>query len=131
MAAHKYDTKRANWQRFADTRIYIGDLADDGVPKSMGAGYACLYPGDVMEWVPSYDEFIVVLSGRFAVDFEGGSVSAGPHEMVWVEKGDPVTFRADGEKVLLAFGTNPPWQTTPETRASAAMFRPLDASPVD
>ncbi|WP_103531688.1 hypothetical protein [Streptomyces sp. SM11] len=131
MAARAYGTKQANWQQFADTRIYIGDLADDGVPKSMGAGFACLHPGDVMEWVPSYDEFIVVLSGRFAVDFAGGSVTAGPHEMVWVEQGDPVAFRADGEEVLLAFGTNPPWQTTPETRASAAMFRPLAASPVD
>ncbi|CAM5715497.1 hypothetical protein SCALM49S_05223 [Streptomyces californicus] len=74
MAARTYGTKEANWQQFADTRIYIGDLADDGVPKSMGAGFACLHPGDVMEWVPSYDEFIVVLTGRFAVDFEGGSV---------------------------------------------------------
>ncbi|KUF16724.1 MULTISPECIES: hypothetical protein [Streptomyces] len=131
MAAYTYDTQRANWQQFADTKIYIGDLADDGVPKSMGAGFAVLHPGDVMEWVPSYDEFIVVLSGRFAVDFEGGSVTAGPHELVWVEEGDPVAFRADGEQVLLAFGTNPPWQTTEATRASAAMFRPLPGSPVD
>ncbi|MGV9314524.1 hypothetical protein ACWDR0_20415 [Streptomyces sp. NPDC003691] len=130
MAAHKYGFQQANWQQFADKRIYIGDLADDGIPKSMGAGFAALYPGDTMEWVPSYDEFIIILSGRFAVDFEGGSVSAGPRDMVWVEKGEPVVFRADGEEVLLAFGTNPPWQTTPETRASAAMFRPLADSPV-
>ncbi|CAM5490917.1 Glutamyl-tRNA(Gln) amidotransferase subunit A, chloroplastic/mitochondrial [Streptomyces californicus] len=26
----------------------------------MGAGFACLHPGDVMEWVPSYDEFVVL-----------------------------------------------------------------------
>jgi ethanolamine utilization protein EutQ (cupin superfamily) len=131
MTAHKYDTKQAAWRQFADKQIFIGDLADDGVRKSMGAGFASLHPGDVMEWVPSYEEFIVVLSGTFTVDFEGGSVTAGPHEMVWVEKGDLVTFRADGERVLLAFGTNPPWQSTPETQASAHMFRPLSGSPVD
>ncbi len=130
MTVRKYDTKQATWQQFGDARIYIGDLLDDGTEKAMGAGFAYLLPGDEMAWVPSYEEFIIVLSGKFTVRYEGGSVTAGPNELVWVEKGGPVTFLADGEPVLLAFGTNPPWGSTPETKASAHLFRPI-ASPVD
>ncbi|MBD2829709.1 hypothetical protein ID875_19610 [Streptomyces globisporus] len=53
MAARTYGTKEANWQQFADTRIYIGDLADDGVPKSMGAASPACTPGTSWNGCPA------------------------------------------------------------------------------
>ncbi|WP_017601781.1 hypothetical protein [Nocardiopsis lucentensis] len=131
MSISKFTADDAAWVRFGDSGVYIGNVLHEKNSTSMGAGFACFEAGALMTWTPSYDEVIVVRSGRFTVDSEDGSVTAGPGEIVWVRASAPVTFRAGAQKTWIAFATHPIWDATPEAKSQASALHPVDGPPAD
>ncbi|CAM4008663.1 hypothetical protein GCM10009799_41290 [Nocardiopsis rhodophaea] len=131
MTISKYTSDNAHWIQFGDAEVFIGDVLTEENSKSMGGGFACFLPEASMTWSPSYDEAIIVLAGKFTVDSKDSSATAGPGEMIWVEAGTSVTFRAGREKVWLAFATYPLWGTTTETQANSSALRPVTSPPSD
>jgi len=53
---------------------------------------------------------MIVLEGRVSVSTDAGAVSAGPGEIVYMEKGTKVTIRSHERGAVTAYVTYPHWQ---------------------
>ena len=56
------------------------------------------------------DDVMIVLEGRLSVSTDGGTVTAGPGEIVYMPKGETVTIRSHEEGALTAYVTYPHWR---------------------
>ncbi|ANY07758.1 hypothetical protein [Pseudonocardia sp. HH130630-07] len=131
MSFVKYTAEDASWMRFADRRIFLGDVVDASNSTSMGVGLAHFGAGESMPWTPSYDEAVVVLDGEFTVERGAERVTAGPGEIIWLRPGPEVVYRAGPEPVTLAFATHPVWTSTDETAAAASVLQPVALAEVE
>jgi ethanolamine utilization protein EutQ (cupin superfamily) len=119
----------AKWAQFDASKIFLGDIMDETNSKSMGVGYARYDKGESNEWTVTYDEVLVILKGSFTVEFDNDSVTAGPGEIIWLEAGTPVVYKAI-EEVRLVYVTYPVWGSTEGTKANAGALRAV-SSPTD
>jgi len=53
---------------------------------------------------------MIVLEGKLSVDSGGGTVSAGPGDIVYMPKGEKVLIRSHDEGAITAYVTYPHWQ---------------------
>jgi ethanolamine utilization protein EutQ (cupin superfamily) len=53
---------------------------------------------------------MVILEGMITVSDDHGSVTAGPGEIIAMQKGDKVTIRSHEEGAVTAYVTYPHWQ---------------------
>lgn len=70
--------------------VEVAGLADG----SQLAGGLARFRDASIPWTVRYDELILVLEGRFAVDTPNGRLEAGPRDTIWLPKGTPVTYSA-------------------------------------
>jgi ethanolamine utilization protein EutQ (cupin superfamily) len=54
---------------------------------------------------------MIVLEGRLSVSTDGGTVTAGPGEIVYMPKGEVLTIRSHEEGAVTAYVTYPHWRT--------------------
>ena len=126
MACFKLTQDDAAWEQFGEAQIYIGDVLDEARSTSMGVGYARYAHGESNAWTVSYDEALIILGGTFTVEFGKDAVTAGPGELIWLEKGTSVVYRTDTE-VTLVYVTYPVWGATEESKAASDVLRPIAA----
>lgn len=56
------------------------------------------------------DDVMIVLEGQVSVESEGGTVTAGPGEIVHLGRGSRVTIRSHEAGAVTAYVTYPHWQ---------------------
>jgi ethanolamine utilization protein EutQ (cupin superfamily) len=129
MACVTFTEHEAKWTQFSASKIFLGDIVDETNSQSMGVGYARYDKGESNEWTVTDDEVLVILKGSFTVESDTASVTAGPGEMIWLESGTPVVYKAN-EAVRLVDVTSPVWGSTEGTQATAGVLRAV-RSPAD
>lgn len=124
MACYKLTENDAKWVQFGEEQIFLGDVRDESNSTSMGVGYARYANGEFNAWTVTYDEVLIILNGSFGVEFDGRSVTAGPGEMIWLEAGTSLVYKANTE-VLLVYVSYPVWGATDGSKANADLLRPV------
>ena len=127
MAGFKFTLDDAKWVQFDSSRIFLGEVVDETNSSSMGVGYARYDAGEANEWTLSYDEALIVLKGSFTVAVGDGEVSAGLGDVLWLEAGTSVVYKAN-EDAVLVYVSYPMWCSTKGTKANAALLRPVGSS---
>ena len=85
--------------------------ADDG--SKLGVGLVRLTSANI-PWTIKYDEFVLVLEGRFTVLIEAEELSASAMEAIWLPAGTELTYKSD--KALLLYAIHPTdWATRAST----------------
>ena len=85
----------------AATRTVIG--TDHS--RTLGAGFA-RFEDIVFEWKMDYDEVLYVIDGDVTVDYDGGSARGRTGDVVYVPRGNAVTYRFVG-RCNVFFATYP------------------------
>ena len=107
------------WYRRGRQELRLADAIDEGHGARMTVGFARYAAGEANDWVMTYDEALIVTSGRFAVDLDGGSVEAGPGEVIYLWTGTAVTYRAITDTELV-YVSHPHWYPATASSAHAA-----------
>ncbi|WP_425106117.1 ethanolamine utilization protein [Ancylobacter sp.] len=94
--------------------IFVGNAVDERHGGPITIGYGRYAPNQTLTETMAVDDVMVVLAGRLSVASEGGSVEAGPGEIVYMPKGETVTILAREEGALTAYVTYPHWRTARE-----------------
>lgn len=76
--------------------------AGDGTP--LGAGLVRLH-GACFDWTVTYDEVLIVLSGKLTVTTKDGVMTAGPQDSIWLPAGTALTYEA--EHCMVAYAIHP------------------------
>jgi len=93
-----------------DGDIFVGNVLDQrhGGPATIGFGrYG---PNQTLEETIAVHDTIVILEGKITVSDEHGLVTAGPGEVIAIQKGDKVTIRSHEHGAVTAYVTYPHWQ---------------------
>lgn len=90
--------------------IFVGNLVDERQGGPITIGYGRYAPHQTLAETMAVDDVMIVLSGRLSVASEGGSVEAGPGEIVHMPKGEKVTIRSHEEGAVTAYVTYPHWR---------------------
>lgn len=73
--------------------------ADDG--SKLGVGLVRLTKADI-PWTIKYDEFILVLEGRFTVQTETEELVASEQQAIWLPAGTKLTYQSENALLLYA-----------------------------
>ncbi|TFV76389.1 ethanolamine utilization protein [Bradyrhizobium frederickii] len=112
MKVRKFAISDASLERSPgqDGEIFAGNVIDQrhGGPVTIGFGrYA---PNQTLEETIEVDDVMIVLEGKLSVMSRGSTVTAGPHEIVYMPKGETVTIRSHEQGAVTAYVTYPHWQ---------------------
>ena len=97
---------------------------------AMTVGFARYGKGSSNAWTVTYDEALVITQGTFSVDTADGTTTASAGQIIYLEAGTELVYRAD-EDCELAFVTYPHWQqATQESEFASRLddFHPVPAS---
>lgn len=73
-------------------------------------GYGRYGPNQSLDEILAVDDVMVILHGRLSVSTDGGTVTAGPGEIIYMPKGEAVTIRSHDEGATTAYVTYPHWE---------------------
>jgi ethanolamine utilization protein EutQ (cupin superfamily) len=90
--------------------IFVGNLVDQRDGGKITIGFGRYGPNQTLEQKMTVDDVMVVLEGLLSVSSDGESVTAGPHEVVHMPKGETVTIRSHEEGAVTAYVTYPHWK---------------------
>ena len=90
--------------------VFAGNVIDQRHGGPITIGFGRYGPNQSIDETLKVDDVMVVLQGRLSVTADGGTVSAGPGEIVHMPKGAAVTIRSHDEGALTAYVTYPHWQ---------------------
>lgn len=112
MSIHKFAVTDAVFERSPgqDGDIFAGNLLDqrDGGPVTIGFGrYG---PDQILEETMAVHDTMVILEGKITVSDGRKTVTAGPGEIIAMQKGDRVTIRSHENGAVTAYVTYPHWQ---------------------
>ncbi|RTE91734.1 AraC family ligand binding domain-containing protein [Bradyrhizobium sp. LVM 105] len=119
MKVRKFAISDASLERSPgqDGEIFAGNVIDQrhGGPVTIGFGrYA---PNQTLEETIKVDDVMIVLEGKLSVMSQGSTVTAGPHEIVYMPKGETVTIRSHEQGAVTAYVTYPHWQEADDEAA--------------
>lgn len=112
MPIHKFSFDDATLERSPgqDSDIFAGNVLDQRHGGPVTIGFGRYGPNQVLEETMAVHDTMVILKGKITVSDEHGSVTAGPGEIVAMQKGDKVTIRSLDDEVVTAYVTYPHWQ---------------------
>jgi ethanolamine utilization protein EutQ (cupin superfamily) len=112
MTVQKFAVTDATFERSPgeDAGVFAGNLVDQRHGGPITIGYGRYEPNQSIDVTLVVDDVMVVLEGRLSVSTDGGTLSAGPGEIVYMPKGDKVTIRSHEEGATTAYVTYPHWQ---------------------
>ena len=90
--------------------IFVGNLVDQRHGGPITIGYGRYGPDQSMDEEIAVDDVMIVLEGRVSVSSAGGTVTAGPGEIVHMPKGSKVNIRTHEQGAVTAYVTYPHWQ---------------------
>ena len=112
MKVRKFAIADASFERSPgqDGDVFAGNVVDqrDGGPITIG--YGRYGPEQSIDETLAVDDVMIVLEGRLTVSSAGGSMTAGPGEIVHMPKGEKVTIRSHERGAVTAYVTCPHWQ---------------------
>lgn len=76
--------------------VEVAGLADR---SELSGGFARFRDADI-HWQVQYDELILVISGKFAVETPQGRLDAGPMDTIWLPAGTRVRYLAENAFVF-------------------------------
>lgn len=118
------------WYRRGSQELLLADAISEPDGTAMTVGFARYAAGEINPWTVTYDEALVVTRGRFTVESEAGSTTAGPGEVIYLRTGTELVYRAD-EETELVYVTHPHWMAATEASPFAerlSEFRRIDQS---
>lgn len=118
------------WFQAQESPIYLTDVLDGSNGVAMTVGFARYGKGSSNAWTVTYDEALVITQGTFSVDTADGTTTASAGQIIYLEAGTELVYRAD-EDCELAFVTYPHWQqATQESEFASRLddFHPVPAS---
>ncbi len=93
-----------------DADVFAGNIVDQRHGGPVTIGYGRYGPEQSIDEVMAVDDVMIVLEGRLTVSSAGGSMTAGPGEIVYMPKGEKVTIRSHEQGAVTAYVTYPHWQ---------------------
>lgn len=116
----------AEWWQARGVGMKIGDAVDHTSDHgSLSVGFARYAKGAENAWTVSYDEALVITKGRFTVETKDGAHTADAGEVIVLDSGSEVVYRAD-EETELVYVTHPHWFEATETGPHAAQLDAYD-----
>lgn len=100
---HRLDTGRA------EDRVWTRDLFTLEESPRLGCGLMVM-EDTTFPWHLTYDEMDYVVEGRLEILTDGGTVSAGPGEVIYIPKDSRIRFSVRGRARFLYFVYPADWQ---------------------
>lgn len=112
MTIHKFAIADASLERSPgqDGDIFTGNLLDQRHGGPVTIGFGRYGPNQTLKETMAVHDTMVILEGKITVSDDHGSVTAGPGEIIAMQKGDKVTIRSHKEGTVTAYVTYPHWQ---------------------
>lgn len=118
---------RLTWYRRHQQDLLLADAIDAESGAQMTVGFARYGANEANPWTVTYDEALVITRGRFTVESDGRSTTAGPGEVIYLRAGTELRYLAE-EQTELVYVTHPHWM--PATEASPFADRLAEFQPV-
>jgi len=99
--------------------IFTGNLLDQRHGGPVTIGFGRYGPNQVLEETMAVHDTMIVLEGSITVSDTHRSLTAGPGEIISMQKGDKVTIRSHESGAVTAYVTYPHWQQ-PEPTSSGS-----------
>lgn len=93
-----------------DADIFAGNVLDQRHGGPVTIGFGRYGPDQTLKETMAVHDTMVVLEGRLTVSDDSGSLTAGPGEIIAMQKGDTVTIRSHEAGAVTAYVTYPHWQ---------------------
>jgi ethanolamine utilization protein EutQ (cupin superfamily) len=93
-----------------DADVLAGNIVDQRHGAPVTIGYGRYAPDQSIDETMAVDDVMIVLEGTLTVTSAGGSMTAGPGEIVYMPKGETVTIRSHEAGAVTAYVTYPHWQ---------------------
>lgn len=112
MPIHRFAFADASLERSPgqDGDIFTGNVLDQRHGGPVTIGFGRYGPNQILEETLAVHDTMVILAGKITVSDEHGSVTAGPGEIIAMQKGDKVTIRSHDDDVVTAYVTYPHWK---------------------
>lgn len=94
-----------------DADVFTGNLVDERHGGPITIGYGRYAPDQSLSETMAVHDVMIVLEGQLSVETEGGAVTAGPGEIVYMPRGESVTIRSHAAGAVTAYVTCPHWRT--------------------
>ncbi|MBA8881817.1 AraC family ligand binding domain-containing protein [Phyllobacterium myrsinacearum] len=112
MTVYKFGLADAAFERSPgqDGDVFTGNVLDQRHGGPVTIGFGRYGANQELEEVIEVHDTIVVLEGQISVSSENGTVTAGPGDVIALQRGDKVTIRSHEEGAVTAYVTYPHWQ---------------------
>lgn len=112
MTIHKFAIADVSLERSPgqDGDIFVGNLLDQRHGGPVTVGFGRYGPDQILKETMAVHDTMVILEGKITVSDDHGSVTAGPGEIIAMQKGDKVTIRSHEDGAVTAYVTYPHWQ---------------------
>jgi ethanolamine utilization protein EutQ (cupin superfamily) len=112
MIVRKFAIANASFERSPgqDGNVFAANMIDQRHGGPITIGFGRYGSNQSIEERLAVDDVMVVLEGRLSVSTEGGTLTAGPGEIVYMPKGENVTIRSHEQGAVTAYVTYPHWQ---------------------
>lgn len=87
--------------------IFAGNVIDQRHGGPITIGYGRYGLDQTLETAIAVDDVMIVLEGRVSVSSDGGTVTAGPSEIIYMLKGEQVIISSHEEGAVTAYVTYP------------------------
>src|SRR3712207_8042591 len=103
MEVRKFTIASASFERSPgqDGEVFAGNVIDQRHGGPITIGYGRYGPEQSIDETLAVDDVMIVLEGQLTVSSAGGSMTAGPGEIVYMPKGEKVTIRSDRKSTRL------------------------------
>jgi ethanolamine utilization protein EutQ (cupin superfamily) len=93
-----------------DGEVLVANLIDERHGGPITIGFGRYGPEQLLSETMAVDDVMVLLRDERTVSTETVSVTAGPGEIVYMPKGEPVTIRSGKQGADTAYVTYPHWR---------------------
>jgi ethanolamine utilization protein EutQ (cupin superfamily) len=109
MTIHKFTIADAAFERSPgqDGDIFTGNLLDQRHGGPVTVGFGRYGPDQILEETMAVHDTMVILEGKITVSNGHKTVTAGPGEIIAMQKGDRVTVRSHENGAVTAYMTYP------------------------
>ncbi|RNL85735.1 cupin [Halostreptopolyspora alba] len=115
------------WYQPGDRKLFLGDVLDASSTAAMSVGFARYAAGASNDWTMSYDEALIITTGRFSVRHAGGVTTAEAGEVIYLRAETELTYAAETDTELV-YVTHPHWLAATEEagrQAQLDVFQPV------
>jgi ethanolamine utilization protein EutQ (cupin superfamily) len=111
MSIRKFTIADAPLERMRENRdVVIGDVIGQESDSSISVGYCRYAPDQSMEYTVTYDEVLVITKGRFSIRTNEREVTAGPGEVLYIDRGTSLVYASHDEGAEMVYVTHPRWK---------------------